>query len=395
MSPRLAIVVSHPTQYYSPWFAYLANCLEHTIKVFYLWDFGIVERQDPRFGQSFAWDIDLLSGYENEFVPNESKDPGTHHYSGLDNPRLIERLRDFRPTDVLLFGYRYKSHQTLIRKSRSENWSLLFRGDSHLLGHPEPSWIKRLMLSWIYRRFDAILFVGRANQRYFEKFGVSSQNLFFAPHSVNGARFPLPSRSESIAARRDILSADPDTIVILYSGKFHPEKAPLDLLHAMTPPPDSNCLLVFAGAGEQEPLLRETVESLGLTNVRFLPFANQSEMPQRYALADLFVLPSVGLYETWGLAVNEAMHCGVPCIVSDRVGCADDLISPDETGWTFPAGDQDALRKCLIKATAEIRNPERRARLKSAVSERINQYTYKQTTEGLISALRSIHHAKT
>jgi glycosyltransferase involved in cell wall biosynthesis len=53
-------------------------------------------------------------------------------------------------------------------------------------------------------------------------------------------------------------------------------------------------------------------------------------MPARYLLADLFVLASRGLYETWGLAVNEAMHMGVPALVSDRVGCQRDLVRDKE-----------------------------------------------------------------
>jgi glycosyltransferase involved in cell wall biosynthesis len=66
-------------------------------------------------------------------------------------------------------------------------------------------------------------------------------------------------------------------------------------------------------------------------------------MPARYLLADIFVLPSRGHYETWGLAVNEAMHLGVPCLVSDLVGCQRDLVTPGETGWVFSADDPEAL----------------------------------------------------
>ena len=49
--------------------------------------------------------MDLLSGYEHEFVPNTARDPGTHHFGGLRNPTLTARLAAWRPTALLIFGY--------------------------------------------------------------------------------------------------------------------------------------------------------------------------------------------------------------------------------------------------------------------------------------------------
>jgi glycosyltransferase involved in cell wall biosynthesis len=81
-------------------------------------------------------------------------------------------------------------------------------------------------------------------------------------------------------------------------------------------------------------------------HVHFLGFQNQSRMPVVYRLGDVFVLPSRGPGETWGLAVNEAMACGRPVVVTDRVGCAPDLVEP-EAGFVVPADDVRALRRCL------------------------------------------------
>ncbi|HEY9250900.1 MAG TPA: hypothetical protein VIO38_17285, partial [Rariglobus sp.] len=66
---RLAVVVSHPIQYYSPWFRWM-SAHGWTLRVFYLWDFGVAGREDPEFGRTVVWDVDLLSGHEHEFVPN-------------------------------------------------------------------------------------------------------------------------------------------------------------------------------------------------------------------------------------------------------------------------------------------------------------------------------------
>ncbi len=96
-----------------------------------------------------------------------------------------------------------------------------------------------------------------------------------------------------------------------------PAKQPRRLLDAFLALDRPDTALVLVGDGPESAALRERARSAPAGRVHFLPFANQSEMPSRYLLADVFALPSRGLYETWGLAVNEAMHMGLPCLVSD------------------------------------------------------------------------------
>ena len=70
---NLAIIASHPIQYYAPLFRCIAQDSILNIKVFYLWNFGITNQIDQGFKQSLKWDIPLLEGYNFEFVPNISK----------------------------------------------------------------------------------------------------------------------------------------------------------------------------------------------------------------------------------------------------------------------------------------------------------------------------------
>jgi glycosyltransferase involved in cell wall biosynthesis len=123
-------------------------------------------------------------------------------------------------------------------------------------------------------------------------------------------------------------------------------------------------------------------------HVRFLPFANQSEMPSRYLLADVFALPSGGPEETWGLAVNEALHAGVPCLVSDRVGCQRDLVTEGETGWVFPADAPKDLRSALERALADTARDA--AGFRQRVLDRIAGYTYATATAGLAQAVHAL-----
>lgn len=387
--PRLAVVLSHPTQYYSPWFRWLATREELTLRVLYLWQFGVTHQRDPKFEASFRWDTDLVSGYEHEFVPNLARDPGTHHFWGLRNPALTVRLAAWRPDAILLFGYNWASHLRAVFWARRHHIPILFRGDSHFLGRERPNPLRRLLLRFLFQQFAGCLPVGAANRDYFLTLGVPSSRLFSAPHAVDDSLFD-PARTEhhtACAHLRLELGIPTGAIVVLYAGKFVPEKQPRELLAAFLAIPNEGAHLVFVGDGPEKAVLLDEAKTSNCPRVHFLPFANQSEMPARHLLADLFVLPSRGVYETWGLAVNEAMHMGVPALVSDRVGCQRDLVTPGETGWIFRHDDPADLRAELSAALFLLREPAEVALLKARVKARIARYTYAHAAAGLRAAL--------
>lgn len=388
--PRLAIVLSHATQYYSPWFRWLRGNTTLSFKVFYLSDIGLQSSRDEKFGAQFAWDTDLTSGYDYEIIPNLAAEPSVLRFNGLKNPELPARLLEWKPDAILVFGYNYYTHLKLIFWARLRRVPLIFRGDSHLLGREKLFLMKSLVLRQLYRRFAAITYVGDSNNHYFRQLGVPHNKLFFAPHAVDAGHFSpnnLQHQERALALRKK-LGLDPSTRVVLFAGKLIRDKQPHVLLETFIQLQPINTALVFVGEGEEKNSLQARAASRPEIAVHFLPFANQSEMPACYLLADLFVLPSRSHYETWGLAVNEAMHMGVPCLVSDLVGSQADLVTDRKTGWVFRADSNEHFRSKLNEALATLEG--HRHVLRSAVLERISNYGYEQASSGLIAAL---HHA--
>jgi len=384
---RLAVVLSHPTQYYSPWFRWLAAHTSIDLRVFYLWDFGVTARRDPHFQADIKWDVDLLSGYAHEFVPNTSRDPGTHHFQGLRNPELTARLAAWEPAALLMFGYKWHAHLRALFWARRRGVPVIFRGDSHFLGRGRPGWPVRTALRALYAQFRAVLPVGVANRDYFTALGVPPAKVFFAPHAVDDTLFnpELPAPRAQAAALRAGLGLASSTRVVLFAGKFIAAKQPRELLAAFLSVRRPDTALVFVGDGPEKSALIDQARGAPAGSVHFLPFTNQSEMPGRLLAADLFALPSRGFYETWGLAVNEAMHMGRPCLVSDLVGCQRDLVQPGHTGWVFAAHDpaalEHALRVAMSRSASEIETMGRNARA------HVSAYTYPHTTAGLLAAL--------
>ena len=100
---RLAIVTSHPIQYYAPWFKYLSSLLD--LHVFYMFKSKEQGLKDNEFGVSFNWDIDLLEGYKYTFLKNVSKSPNVNKFNGCDIPSIKKEIKAGDFDSVLVLGW--------------------------------------------------------------------------------------------------------------------------------------------------------------------------------------------------------------------------------------------------------------------------------------------------
>ncbi len=350
-NPRLAIVSTHPIQYYAPIFKALARSGVVQPRVFFTWSqtaAGPVA--DSGFGRAITWDIPVLEGYEHEFVPNVASRPGTDHFWGLRNPGLIRAIQTWGADAVLVFGWNAVSHLSALRYFKGR-LPVFFRGDSTLLDRS--SWwrtaARRAVLGWVYRHVDVAVAVGSNNRDYFQWCGVPPERIAFAPHAIDTQRFsdPAGAHEEQAMKWRQELAIPATARSIVYAGKLVPKKDPLLLLEAF-----SRCgasgRLVFVGDGVLEPALRAA--AAGRSDVHFLPFQNQQAMPAVYRLGNVFALPSRGPGETWGLALNEAMASGRPVIAGNRVGGARDLVTQGANGWVFESSNLEQLTAIVKNA---------------------------------------------
>lgn len=348
---KLAIIVTHPIQYYVPLFQLLAEHCD--LKVFYTWgEEGMGEKFDPDFKRKISWDLPLLNGYTYEVLNNIASDPGSHHFKGVINPEIITRIKEFHPDKLLVYGWSYSSHLKVLRYFKGK-LPIYFRGDSNLLDTQGglKKIARSLFLRWIYSYIDKALYVGKANKSYYEQFGLKSNQLIFVPHAIDNARFAENRTIESDGLRAK-LGIKTNEILILFAGKLEAKKDPETLLNAFAAINRTDIHLLFVGNGELKQSLESKVEedashALSMTNrVHFMDFQNQTQIPVIYQACDLFCLPSKGPGETWGLAVNEAMAAGKAVLVADKVGCHLDLVN-SSNGFTFDAGNEKKLSSIL------------------------------------------------
>jgi glycosyltransferase involved in cell wall biosynthesis len=347
----LAVISTHPIQYYAPIFQTLARSENVRPRVFFTWSqTADAQIPDAGFGRVVSWDIPLLEGYEFEFVPNTARRPGTEHFWGLQNPGLNRAIERWGADAVLVFGWNSAAHLRALLHFKGRI-PVFFRGDSTLLDQ-QPGWrrlARRRLLSWVYRHIDVAIAVGSNNRDYFRWCGVPQDRITFAPHAIDTGRFADPDEAHArrAAELRESLGIAAGARVLLFAGKLIAKKDPRLLLESFLACPAPGHL-VFVGNGALESELRQ--RAAGRPNVHFLPFQNQRAMPAVYRLGDVFVLPSRGPGETWGLAINEAMASGRPVIASSKAGATRDLVLDGVNGWVFESGNLQQLAAAIQDA---------------------------------------------
>ncbi len=391
MACRLAVITTHPIQYYAPLFRRVAGHEGIDLKVFYGWTGSTEASYDPGFEQEVEWDLPLLEGYDHTFVPNEADEPGTHHFRGMISPSLPEEVEEWGADAMLVFGWGWQSHLRTLRHF-SGRIPVFFRGDSTLIDEAGGvrQMVRRAGLWWVYRHVDHALYVGSRNRDYFEAHGLSDDQLHWVPHAIDNDRFADPdgTKQEEAATWRRDLGIPPDAPTLVFAGKLSRKKAPGLLLRAVEQLHAAEVHLVVAGSGPLEDELRRAASE----TVHFLGFQNQSRMPVVYRLGDVFVMPSRGPGETWGLAINEAMACGRAVVASTKVGGAPDLIEDGENGFLFESDDVSDLTSSLQRL---VDDPDLRARMGEASARRIDDWSLDVAARRLVRAVRAHVEAET
>ncbi len=384
MPIRMGVLMTHPIQYQVPWLRALAARPEVDLTAFYCM-LPDSRQQGAGFDVAFQWDVPLLEGYRYEVLENVAARPSVVSFDGCDTPSLGSVLRA-RGFDVFVAnGWVAKSCLQALWACRRQGVPCLVRAESNAL-RPRPWWV-RMAHRLLLRQYAAFLAIGRSNRRFYASNGVAEERMFDVPYCVDNEWFGRESRAlePRRAEIRRQWSVAEDARVFLFCGKLIPKKRPLDLLQALAlaqRPHGPRLHVVVAGDGPLRDDCEAFARGRGL-NVSFVGFLNQTRVPQAYVAADCLVLPSDD-GETWGLVVNEAMACGLPAIVSDRVGCHPDLVVPGRTGAVFPLGDVRALAAHLDAVASD---PALSRQMGDNARDHVAAYSVGRAVAGTLQAL--------
>ncbi len=243
--------------------------------------------------------------------------------------------------------------------------------------------LKRLVLPALFRIPRRFLAAGTRQAAYFMRYGVNRDRICIAQMTVD-----VRSLMEQVERHRvEDFSAScrHKPTVFLYVGRLEGYKGVQDLLDAFValPAEDGQARLIIVGDGS----LRARVEGTahGHPAIDYLGRLSGEALFRAYACADVFVLPSRA--EPWGLVVNEAMAAGLPVIVTDRVGCVDDLVRDGENGCIVPAANRAHLTRAMYSF---VRQPEMVAAMGRMSRQIISGWTIEDEAQIMLDAWSEI-----
>lgn len=384
---RIAYFVSHPIQYQAPLLRLIAADPEIDLKVFFYSDFSLKPYQDSGFGRVIEWDVPLIEGYDYSFLDCWGSKQQQVSQQSLAKD-ITKHLKQGQFDAVWVHGWSWFCSIQAVLAANRLGIPVLLRGETSGLSeptHPLKKRAKRVFLNWLFPKIAAFLYIGTLNRQFYKNYGVEDDRLFCVPYAVDNDYFQQrvmlarPNREEL----RRSLNLDFGRPIILYAAKLIDVKRPQDLLAAYQLLCGDNIkkpepYLLFVGDGVLRLTLETQAQAINYQSIRFLGFRNQSEMPAIYDLCDVFVLPSN--FEPWGLAINEVMNAGKAVVVSDRVGCAPDLVREGQNGRIFPVGEITALAEaisfCIDHQTAG-----------NISLKQIQKWSYQEDIQGLKQAL--------
>jgi glycosyltransferase involved in cell wall biosynthesis len=311
--------------------------------------------RDPEQRTKEAFDLPVLDGYRWKRLRNYSPLPRLGKFYGLINPGVVGLVSKF--DCCVIYGHSYISFWLAIGAAKILRKPLLLTTDATYLdpqyGGSWKSSIKKKFLPYLYNRVaDLVLVPSTASKRFICSLGVPQDRVIITPYVVNNDYIAeVASRTDRSRVREE-WQVPSTAVVAIFCAKFISRKRPLDAIRAFALAGVPDSYLVMVGEGPLGDSLKEEASRLGIEDrVRFTGLIKYSRLPEAYAASDVLIFPSE--HEPYGLPVNEAMICGTPAIVSDRVGAGYDLVEDGVTGFVYPTGDVDALTDVLRKVLSD------------------------------------------
>ncbi len=283
---------------------------------------------------------------------------------------------------VVLAGYERPEYwlQLIILRIRGKKVAVFSESTIHdRVQHPIKSILKRTF----FRACHGFFCYGLRSGEYVRHYGAEPQRIFARCQAA--ALFGRYDATDVL--RRRVNARRLNDVRFLYVGRLETEKSIGDLVRAfarvLTLQPDAQLVLVGTGC-EQEALV-QLAAAVGRSRVIFAGARHGEALIVEYLRASCLILPSRS--EPWGLVVNEALSCGCPVLVSDRCGCAPELVVDGVTGISFPCGEVETLAAKLASVPQVFADTRMVA---TACIARVAPYTAAAAAENILNGCEAI-----
>jgi len=309
------------------------------------------------------------------------------HHDYPVTPGVVGALERANPDVVVVSGWSTFAAQGAIAWSRLHGIPYVLVVESHDEG-PRAGWRRRVkgtVVPPIVRGASGALVTGTLARRSMIDRGARPEDVHVFANTIDVERFG--ARAAELAPRRYDLRAEldvaDDDVLVVSVARLVREKGHDVLLHAVAEADDTRVVLALVGEGPERARLRRLADELG---VRLVLTGDRpwERVVETYVAADVFALLSER--EPWAVVVNEAAACGLPLVLSDRVGAAPDLLEDGENGYLVAAGDIAAAAIALRRLAGDV---EERRRLGARSHELVQGWGYGPSVDGFLAAVRA------
>jgi glycosyltransferase involved in cell wall biosynthesis len=295
---------------------------------------------------------------------------------------LWKELKKFGPDAICIGGYHYLATIEALIYAKLYRIKITLWTESHLLSgfikNPLANFYKRTII----QRFDSYIAIGTLAKEQVIYYGAKPEKIVVGYNTVDVEWF-MNKCKEIRLNEISQMKKDYPPKNIIYVGSFIARKGVLNLIRAFHNLKMDNVGLILVGEGPEKASYLEYIRTHDIENVFFEGFVHRENIVKYYKLADILVLPS--LNEVWGLAVNEAMACGLPVLSSIYAGVTKDLVIDGINGYSF---DPDNINDLCHKLREMLLNDAQRIKMGIRSAEIIKDKALQDYSEKFLEAVR-------
>jgi glycosyltransferase involved in cell wall biosynthesis len=256
-------------------------------------------------------------------------------------------------------------------------------------------WFRTLYRKVVTRLMSAMCCNGRLSAEYINWLGMPEDRIITGSMAADSEELQRNCEAISVDKRMAFrLSLKLNAPVFLYVGQLVKRKGVFQLLENWKKLQSYNHSgkgsLVIVGDGPERIFLEEFVKDKALRNVHFIGAVDYDSIAQYYAIADVFVMPT--LEDNWSLVVPEAMSCGLPILCSIYNGCWPELVKDDINGYTF---DPFNTEETCAKIKLFIDHPEHVHRMGEASRQIVADFSPANAAKAIYEACELATKSKT
>jgi 1,2-diacylglycerol 3-alpha-glucosyltransferase len=355
--------------------------------------FSLVTVQGCSMDRIYAWD--KVSDSDNFPVDTLFQDGALDDQpKGEVLRRMTETLNKIDPAIVVVPGWMDSMALAALAWCGSNQVPAVCMSESTEWDAQRTSWreaVKRRIVGLC----SAALVGGSPHRDYMVKLGMPAERIFSGYDAVDNQYFADKSAESRMQKVENRKKYNLPEHYFLASARFVEQKNLPRLLEAYAlyrkkaqagNPLAATWDLVLLGDGPLRPDVGRLISELQLGGCVHLPgFKQYHELPVYYGLASAFAHAST--MEPWGLVVNEAMASGLPVLVSNRCGCANDLVHEGVNGFTFDPDNVEQMAEVMFRMANRATGEIDLKRMGDASREIIKAWGPERFAQGLYSAV--------